>query len=167
MVHHDPCRGGAGQWNSLFRFKHLATGNYLAAEVRSGETQWYGISDYGRDAGLLWKKWPMQKSLYIFAACHVLEGHNHCKKKSLLTQTLNWSGLGAKGVAHETVHTRHMWDPGFLRNSKKQNPWSLSFDVNSSHGPTLSAMSDPTEWCPWFAYEGVYLVFCSAETILC
>ena len=33
IVRKDPCRGGSSRWSNLFRFKHLASDNYLAAQV--------------------------------------------------------------------------------------------------------------------------------------
>ncbi|GAU93572.1 hypothetical protein RvY_05495 [Ramazzottius varieornatus] len=38
IVKNDPCRGGRATWDSLFRFKHLATGAFLSAQVDNDTT---------------------------------------------------------------------------------------------------------------------------------
>lgn len=39
LVKKDPCRGGASRWSNLFRFKHLASGSYLGAEIDYDPTE--------------------------------------------------------------------------------------------------------------------------------
>uniref|UniRef100_A0A8C5Q3B8 Inositol 1,4,5-trisphosphate receptor n=1 Tax=Leptobrachium leishanense TaxID=445787 RepID=A0A8C5Q3B8_9ANUR len=81
VVHHDPCRGGAGQWNSLFRFKHLATGNYLAAEVR--ESEWGGPASVPAHR----KKWQTgEKTVYTLVS--VPHGNDIASLFELDTTTL-------------------------------------------------------------------------------
>uniref|UniRef100_A0A7M4FYF6 Inositol 1,4,5-trisphosphate receptor n=1 Tax=Crocodylus porosus TaxID=8502 RepID=A0A7M4FYF6_CROPO len=68
VVHHDPCRGGAGQWNSLFRFKHLATGNYLAAERGSPAAASVGVQRDGDLPASKKKRQAGEKIMYTLVS---------------------------------------------------------------------------------------------------
>uniref|UniRef100_A0A8C4PNU8 Inositol 1,4,5-trisphosphate receptor n=1 Tax=Equus asinus asinus TaxID=83772 RepID=A0A8C4PNU8_EQUAS len=74
VVQHDPCRGGAGYWNSLFRFKHLATGHYLAAEVSSSPVFFSFKVDPDQDASRSRLRNAQEKMVYSLVS--VPEGND-------------------------------------------------------------------------------------------
>ncbi|XP_032895218.1 inositol 1,4,5-trisphosphate receptor type 2 [Amblyraja radiata] len=89
VVHHDACRGGAGHWNSLLRFKHLATGNYLAAELnpdyRNDQLESKGVGE--RD-GLPVKSKRQQVEKIIYTLVSVPHGNDIASLFELDSTTL-------------------------------------------------------------------------------